>query len=322
LPHLSSLQADLQKLSNQTIRTCWEYQLLSLWIDERKISREQATSIVRSSIVEVMFDITQAIDLRCQIKQDGLLSTRLAIFDADHIIAEADKLWQAWQQAKVADRSPNMAPVIRQPQQLQQRTSPKIYQNLSQLLNGKQSLRDLAVRMKRDVITVTKSLLPYLQLGLVQLVEVSDLASPVNQKLFNSPGTVNRSGSAQAPLIACVDDSPLTCQTMQKILTDAGYQFLGINDPLRAIATLLSRKPNLIFLDLVMPNTNGYEICSQLRKLSIFRQTPVIILTGNDGIIDRVRAKMVGSTDFISKPVEAEVVLATVEKHLEAKSQI
>ena len=53
---------------------------------------------------------------------------------------------------------------------------------------------------------------------------------------------------------------------------------------LRAIAMLLSRKPDLIFLDLVMPDTNGYEICGQLRKLTYFRQTPIIILTGNDGI--------------------------------------
>jgi chemotaxis family two-component system response regulator PixG len=83
---------------------------------------------------------------------------------------------------------------------------------------------------------------------------------------------------------------------------------------------LLSRKPDLIFLDLVMPNTNGYEICSQLRKVSAFRITPIIILTGNDGIIDRVRAKIVGASDFLSKPVDAETVLAVTSKHLNSNS--
>jgi chemotaxis family two-component system response regulator PixG len=65
-----------------------------------------------------------------------------------------------------------------------------------------------------------------------------------------------------------------------------------------------------------MPNTNGYEICIQLRKVSAFRETPIIILTGNDGIIDRVRAKVVGATDFLGKPVDAETVLAVANKYL------
>ncbi|NCQ42456.1 MAG: response regulator, partial [Cyanobacteria bacterium] len=76
------------------------------------------------------------------------------------------------------------------------------------------------------------------------------------------------------------------------------------------------KKPDLIFLDLIMPNANGYEICSQLRKLTFFKHTPIVILTGNDGLVDRVRAKMVGSTDFISKPVDTALVLDTIRKHL------
>jgi chemotaxis family two-component system response regulator PixG len=107
---------------------------------------------------------------------------------------------------------------------------------------------------------------------------------------------------------------------MDKILVTANYQFLGVNDPLRALAILMARKPELIVLDLVMPNANGYEICSNLRKLSFFRNTPIVILTGNDGLIDRVRAKMVGSSDFISKPVNADIVLSTIRKHLKQET--
>ena len=69
-----------------------------------------------------------------------------------------------------------------------------------------------------------------------------------------------------------------------------------------------------------MPNINGYEICGKLRKLSIFQNTPIIILTGNDGIIDRVRAKLVGASDFIGKPVDAETLLTVIGKHLKQSS--
>jgi chemotaxis family two-component system response regulator PixG len=107
---------------------------------------------------------------------------------------------------------------------------------------------------------------------------------------------------------------------MQKILEEAGYQFIGIQDSIKALPTLIETKPDLIFLDLIMPIANGYEICTQIRRVSWLKETPVIILTGNDGIVDRVRAKMVGSSDFLSKPVNAEKVLAAVKKHLEPSS--
>ncbi len=311
--HIGALQEEISNLPLHQSKTCWEYELLCLWVDQQKISIDQAAKMIRSTIVEVLFDLTQIMQVTCQLKSDNGLSTKLGVLiDSEQVISEAKKLWQAWQLAKIADRSPDMAPVITQPEELQQHTSAQIYQTLSQLLDGQQTLRDLSVRMKRDVLTVTRSLLPYVQSGLVKLIEIPDLQSPVPP---DDPEVVTTTVTHK-PLIACVDDSPLICQTMEKILTEGGYNFLGVNDPLRAIAILLSRKPDLIFLDLIMPNANGYEICGQLRKLSFFRYTPIVILTGNDGLIDRMRAKMIGSSDFVSKPINSEIVLETIRKHL------
>lgn len=316
LADTEELKLALANIAQEESRISWEYQLLSTWIDQRKISREQATKVIRATVIEILFDVTQAMEVDCESVGDNLLTTRLILIDAEQVIKEADKLYQAWQAAKVADRSPDLAPIIRQPQALKSKTPPQVYQNLTQLLNGKQTLRDLGIRMRRDVVTVTRSLLPYIQMGLVQLVAVGDIAlpssTPVAQKLFQDK-------TPRRLTIACIDDSPVICQTMENIITEAGYNFVSEMDGLRAIAVLLSRKPDLIFLDLVMPNTNGYEICSQLRKLSFFKQTPIVILTGNDGIVDRVRAKMVGSTDFLGKPANAEQVLATIDKYVVQK---
>ena len=318
LSHVEDIQLSLASIAQEESRISWEYQLLSVWIDQNKITRDQATKVIRATVVEILFDITQAVDVTYESLKDNLLSTRLILIDAEQVIKEANKLYSAWQDAKIADRSPDMAPTIRQAETLRKKTSPQVYQNLSQLLDGKQTLRDLSVRMKRDVVTVTRSLLPYIQLGLVQLTEVEDIAPPVStpvaQKLFKTK-------TPRRITIACIDDSPLICQTMENIVKEAGYNFVSEMDGLRAIAVLLSRKPDLIFLDLVMPNTNGYEICSQLRKLSFFKNTPIVILTGNDGIVDRVRAKMVGSTDFMGKPAKKEQVLETINKYMTQKSK-
>ncbi|UAJ73132.1 response regulator [Synechocystis sp. PCC 7339] len=317
--NLASVQTDLASIDPQDLQICWEYQLLCHWVAQQKVTREQAARLIRATVVEVLFDITQSMEVACDLRQDNLLSTRLVLIDADQMIAESQQLWSKWQGAKIADRSPNAAPIIRQAEQLQQRTTFQVYQTLKQLLDGNQSLRDLSVRMRRDVLSVTTSLLPYLQLGLVELIKIPDLPPPIAPPVR---GVVAQPDVPSGPLIACVDDSPLICQTMEKILITAGYRFVGVNDPLRAIAILLARKPDLIFLDLVMPNANGYEICGQLRKLSIFKSTPIVILTGNDGIVDRVRAKMVGSTDFLSKPVNPDMVLQTIKKHLQEQASV
>jgi chemotaxis family two-component system response regulator PixG len=310
----ATVQVDLATIAPEKLKVCWEYELLCLWVEQQKIAREQAAKMIRAAIVEILFDITQGTAVACEFKPDVLLPPRLVLLDAEQVIAEAQQLWGAWQEAKIADRSPNLAPKIIHPEQLQQKTNPQVYQTLSQLLDGQQTLRDLSIRMKRYVLPVISSLLPYIQMGLVELVNVPDAASPIAPPAPG--GTSAQTTSSKAPLIACIDDSPLMCQTMEKILTAANYQFVGINDPLRAIAILLARKPDLIFLDLVMPNANGYEICGQLRRMTFFKDTPIVILTGNDGIVDRVRAKMVGSTDFMSKPVEPELVIETIRKHL------
>jgi chemotaxis family two-component system response regulator PixG len=311
---IHQLKLALSNSSAATFRCCWEYQLLVAGVEQQQISREQAVKMISSIVTEVLFDVTQAMYVTYQVKPENVSMPQLVLLDPEQLLAEVQQIWQVWQQAKMTDFYPNRAPVINQPEQLQQQVSPTVYQNLTKLLDGQRTLRDLALAMNRDVKEVTYSLLPYIQAGLVELVEIPDLAVPVAPPPPVTPIPPSPAASKR-PLIACVDDSPLVCQSLEQILTTS-YQFLAVQDSLRAIAALLTHKPDLIFLDLVMPNTNGYEICSQLRKVSAFRNTPIIILTGNDGIIDRVRAKIVGATDFLSKPVDAKTVLEVANKYL------
>lgn len=103
---------------------------------------------------------------------------------------------------------------------------------------------------------------------------------------------------------------------LEDIITANGMKFIKIQDAVQALPILIQEKPDLIFLDLIMPVASGYEICTQLRRISTFANTPVVIVTGNDGLLDRVRAKVVGSTDFLTKPVTADRVMSIVRKYL------
>jgi chemotaxis family two-component system response regulator PixG len=288
---------------------CWQYQLLHSWLEQQKITRQQATKIIWSALVEVLFDVTQAMEVTYELKPEPSMSAGLVLTDIHHALAEAERQWKAWQAAKIGNLSPNGAPAIKQPEQLQESISEGVYQMLNQLLEGQQTLRDLAIKMKRDVLTLTRYLLPYIQLGLVELINIPDLPRPMFSTLVVS--------APAQPLIVCVDDSPLICRILGEMLSSVGYRFIAVNDPLKAIGVISATRPDLILLDLMMPDTDGYEICGKLRKLSVFRHTPILILTSSDGLFDRVKAKIVGSTGFLSKAaVDAEIILGTVRKHL------
>lgn len=303
----SSLQQQLAKITVEEISSCWEYQLLCLWAQQERISRKQIYNLIRAVMVEILFDLTQAVEVNCQLKADNFLTPQLDLINASDVIAKTNQLWQTWQLSQVADRSPNLAPIIKQAKQLQHQTSPQTYQVLTKLLNGQKTFRDISVYMKRDTLEVTRSLLPYVELGLVGLVEVKDLPIPIRSV---------SSSQKPRPLIACVDDSPTVSYMMEQVLTTSNYRFLSVTNSIRALSILIEKKPDLIFLDIMMPQINGYELCSQLRKLSAFKNTPIIFLTSKDGIIDRLRAKLVGSSGFVSKTVDAWQLLKTIKSYL------
>ncbi len=120
--------------------------------------------------------------------------------------------------------------------------------------------------------------------------------------------------NSQKPTIVHVDDSPQNCGIARTILESAGYRYIDVNDPLQAIPTLLQAKPKLILLDLMMPVINGYELCSQIRRVSSLKDLPIVMLTSQDGIVDRVRAKVVKASAFLSKPIEPSKLLQAVNQ--------
>ena len=123
-------------------------------------------------------------------------------------------------------------------------------------------------------------------------------------------------------VVVHIDDSPIDSQAMAAVIQQAGYSYHHISNPIDAVPLLLEIKPRLIFLDLVMPYTNGYEICAQIRRASSLKNIPVVIVTSTDGIIDRVRAKIVGSSGFLSKPIQEKRVLRVLQKHLATDSSL
>ena len=307
----------------------WEYALLSVWQEQDGISRKHISKIISFTVVEILFDLAQATEITEQIQLQPPYSNPIVSLDVTWAITAFKQQWRAWEGAGLMKISPNQAPIIQNPEQFRSRKAAQFYHTYIKLLDGKQTLRDLAVRLQKDVGKMTSKFLPLIDLGWIQLTDVPDLPSPIHkdkekptQDGDRTPQTLTIEASKQnsGKLIACVDDSVRVHYVMKKLLTAAGYQFLGIDDAIRAIGVLVTKKPELIFLDLVMPYSSGYEICKQLRKLPSFNHIPIIILTGNDGFANRLHSNFVGASDFLSKPLSADKVLGTINKHLKSGS--
>jgi two-component system, chemotaxis family, response regulator PixG len=116
--------------------------------------------------------------------------------------------------------------------------------------------------------------------------------------------------------VLCIDDSPTIIKAIQGFLDAQVFSVIGVEDPLKALMQILSSKPDVILLDISMPNLDGYELCSLLRKHPDFRNTPIIMVTGRTALIDRARAKLVRASGYLTKPFTRAELLKAVFKEV------
>lgn len=116
--------------------------------------------------------------------------------------------------------------------------------------------------------------------------------------------------------IACIDDSQAVLNAIKHFLDAKIFSVVTINDPIKALMQIIRSKPDLILLDVEMPNLDGYELCSLLRKHSGFKNTPIIMVTSRKGFVDKAKAKIVRSSGYLTKPFTRTELLKMVSKHI------
>ena len=118
------------------------------------------------------------------------------------------------------------------------------------------------------------------------------------------------------PTVLVVDDSPTVRKIVQMTLQREHIRVITAADGLSALSAVADEMPALILLDIQLPRMNGYHICQTLRKHLQFRQIPIIMLSGKDGLFDKMRGRLAGSTEYLTKPFDAAELVQTVKKHL------
>ncbi|AFZ35636.1 response regulator receiver modulated diguanylate cyclase/phosphodiesterase with PAS/PAC sensor(s) [Stanieria cyanosphaera PCC 7437] len=132
-------------------------------------------------------------------------------------------------------------------------------------------------------------------------------------------------GTLVTQSILIIDDNSNNLKILSETLIQAGFNVAVAIDGEMAIKQLEYHRPELILLDVLMPNLNGYEVCQQLKAKQQTRDIPVIFLSALDDAFDKVRAFSVGGVDYVTKPFQADEIIARIKHQLElqaAKAEI
>ena len=116
--------------------------------------------------------------------------------------------------------------------------------------------------------------------------------------------------------VMVIDDSKTIRRTAETLLKNAGCEVITAVDGFEALAKIMDSKPDLIFVDIMMPRLDGYQTCALIKNNSAYKDVPVIMLSSKDGLFDRARGRIVGSDQYLTKPFTRDELLDVIQKHV------
>ena len=263
----------------------------------------------------------------------------LCSFDADYYIEQCQKRIQAWQiftthvrstyeRLYLASEATNNIPNLTAEQN----------KTLCKLLKGL-NFRQISALIDKDELIVARLLYPAIIDGSVITrspkqpfdklpdLPVTNLFDNIigDSKDWSLTGGESKKNINKDTLqlvdrqwkIACIDDSMAIQERVEQILEHSMFLVAAITKPMNALTELLDFKPQAILLDVDMPQINGYELCSLLRNHHEFRSTPIILLTGERGLVNLTKSKLVGATDYLVKPFDKSSLFNVLFKYIQ-----
>ena len=120
--------------------------------------------------------------------------------------------------------------------------------------------------------------------------------------------------------VMVIDDSNTIRRSAEIFLLQAGCVVILAEDGFDALSKIADQKPELIFVDIMMPRLDGYQTCALLRRNPKFKNTPIVMLSSKDGLFDRARGRMVGSDLYLTKPFTKDELLRAVTAYARRQS--
>ncbi len=122
----------------------------------------------------------------------------------------------------------------------------------------------------------------------------------------------------QGVKVLIIDDSKTIRRTAESLLVKEGFQVITATDGFEALSMIVDKRPDVIFVDIMMPRLDGYQTCALIKRNEVFRDIPVIMLSSKDGLFDRAKGRVVGSEQYLTKPFTKDELVSAIHKHTSA----
>lgn len=352
-------QADLEQFGAQpdASRSGWlskaaEWLFSKGVLDETQLSA-LATAMSKDALESMLWLTSGRWNWTLSESTQGFHSQANDLLDFTTLIDELEQSTRVWQQLRPLITSPYQQPYCKNMALLSQPVkggmlSNEILSTLVKLMQGA-SIRKLSVFLKQEPFKVAQLLYPYLA---QQVLSLQPPNAPYSQfppippsatELASSraPASAGRAVTAAAaatPRIAvptkatgstgsrkkiiCIDDSPAMLDTIERYLGAENFEVITVENPMESLTALFGMKPDLILMDVSMPGINGNRLCQILRRSAIFKEMPIIMVSGNTGALDKAKAQASGATDYLTKPFSKEDLLAIIDTHLVRSSAV
>ena len=309
-----------------------DHEAIAWLLAEKYLTERQAGLIVQRLIQEV-FESYLLIEEEYQNNfiSDIVLAAPISNIELSSIISKCQKRLATWQSL-----SPHIQSSYQRPYFFSKSDSKPEEEKLGRILRGF-NFRQLAALLNQDELELAKKIHPLIvkkkiivrepQAPLDRLPFISieikknkrDFLKEENdreQENINLSALSNSNIKQKQWKIVCIDDSPTILHEISRFLSRDEFSVSPITEPLKALMKIIRIEPDLILMDVGMPNIDGYKLCSLIRKYSAFQNTPIIMVTGNKGLIDRAKARIAGATDYMTKPFTQSDLLSMVFKYL------
>ena len=293
------------------------YQELFKFLAKMRIVRlEQIEKIVGENILLTVESLQRAsgtiattdleFDLSYQEHTDGW-----SLQEIEQQLEPRHEKWQKLQKAEI--NSVSDVPKI-SPQGLGAISSVRVKKHCQDWIDGTNSIETIARQVDRDPLKLAIDYYNWVKQGWIYFGEVPLKAK--NPPAQAPAGKVeDNSEDAKSITVLSVDDSPIVQSMLKRSLEDS-YNVVLAGNGMEALRILNSKqKIDLVFLDVTMPDVDGIELCRTIRRFKKFKDLPIIMLTAKDGMFDKVKGKFAGSTEYLTKPVDKDTLMATVSKY-------
>jgi CheY-like chemotaxis protein len=291
-------------LIQQLIHPHSSRELLTFLVNKNVLTWEQIENWAQGQVV---FALEQAISFAGkyrftpQAKVDFYHGAEGCGLNWNQLMMTVNTRQQYW--SKIASLIPGIGavPLPPTPAMLAKISEAAIVQHAHKWFDGQRTIVDIATALERDPLQVARSYAQWAQMGWMHCQKPIDVV-------------VEPSAPVELPIVLSVDDSPIVQTRIKRALSEH-CEVLLANDAMSALHLLARQPVDLLLLDVTMPGIDGIELCQTLRRMSKFTHLPIVMLTAKDKSYDRALAEMVGATEYLTKPLNDEKLIAIVNQY-------